>query len=244
MEGVYEMRTAVFTVVKNESVFLPLWLKHYSQFDLFVINHKSTDGSVERAKKNFNFTEFYLDDNSHYGKTFMKETGKQYQRKLLQDYDVVIFAEADEFIIVNPEKYKSLDDYITKMDKETVYCTGREVLQLKGERGIDWEKPILSQRKIWWPHPSYFKPAISKAPLNYVEGYHYVEEDAGRASKVELGIGEYLKSIADPDLIMVHLQKVDWNLFCNRGRFKKDKAHFQIGMNEKENIPEKWKGLL
>ena len=42
---------AVFTIVKNENYFLPIWLKHFKKFfkseDIYVLDHQSTDGSTE-----------------------------------------------------------------------------------------------------------------------------------------------------------------------------------------------------
>ncbi|MGH3827327.1 MAG: RICIN domain-containing protein, partial [Pseudonocardiaceae bacterium] len=41
---------AVLTIVRNENVFLPIWLHYYGQFfpaqDMYVIDHQSTDGST------------------------------------------------------------------------------------------------------------------------------------------------------------------------------------------------------
>ena len=43
-------KCAVFTMVKNENYFLPIWLKHYKKFfsneDIFILDHQSNDGSI------------------------------------------------------------------------------------------------------------------------------------------------------------------------------------------------------
>ena len=43
-------RRAVVTIVHNEPVFLPLWLRYYSRFfaaeDIYVLDNQSTDGSA------------------------------------------------------------------------------------------------------------------------------------------------------------------------------------------------------
>ena len=48
-------RCAVFTIVQNELVFLPLWLRHYwrhvAPADLYVLDHQSTDGSALEASR-------------------------------------------------------------------------------------------------------------------------------------------------------------------------------------------------
>ena len=46
-------RRAVVTMVHNESVFLPIWLRYYSRFfapeDIYVLDNDSTDGSTDRG---------------------------------------------------------------------------------------------------------------------------------------------------------------------------------------------------
>jgi len=247
------VKTAVYTMVKNEDVFLPLWLKHYSKYfkNIHVLNNNTTDGSVEKAHKKFDFTEHKITKEINYGIEEMRNMGIDGQRMLFEKYgyDLVVFAEADEFIVADPDKYSGLDDFVLQMKSDYVFNTGKEVLQLDNEKAIDWDKPILAQRSVWWPHPSYHKPTISKIPLNWVDGFHYLEETVGEFNNYKkrtknMGLGEYIKAIACPDVYMIHLQKVDWETFCNRGRFKKDKDHFHIGMGEKEKIPKKWKKIL
>ena len=238
------VKTAAYTITQNEPIFLPAWLKYYSRYfdDIHIFNHNTTDGSVEKAHKSFKFTEHKIDNTSSYNPQFMLNMGKDAQRLLLKDYDVVLFAETDEFILADPDKYTGLDDFIKQMKDDYVYATGREVFQLDEEKKLDWEKPLLTQRSAWWPHIAYYKPTISKVPLDWAKGFHYIKKEINNTSG--LGLGEYIKSIATPDIYMVHLQKIDWDTFCSRGRFKKDKAHFHIGINEKELIPDKWKKVL
>ena len=44
-------KCAVFTIVKNENYFLPIWLKHYKRYfdnsDIYVLDHQSNDGSTD-----------------------------------------------------------------------------------------------------------------------------------------------------------------------------------------------------
>jgi len=241
------LKIAVYTMVKNEPIMLPLWLKYYSRYfdDLYVFNNNTSDGSVGRAHKKFKFTEYKVTEDVGFKLGAMVKMGKEGQKKIFDmGYDIVIFAESDEFILADPNKYSGLDEFVLGMKEDYVYATGREVFQRDEEKAIDWDKPILAQRSIWWPHPSYHKPTISKVLLDWADGFHYLESEVEIASKIGLGLGEHIKEIACPDVFMVHLQKIDWDAFCGRGRFRKDKAHFHIGMNEKMKIPEKWKKVL
>ena len=42
---------AVFTIVKNEKLFLPIWIKHYKKFfdnyDIYILDHESNDDSTK-----------------------------------------------------------------------------------------------------------------------------------------------------------------------------------------------------
>ena len=250
------MKNAVYTVVQNESRLLPVWLKYYSRYfdDIHVFDHNSTDGSVEEAKKKYKFTSHRIENKTRYDSNLMLRNGVEAQHNLFakHKYDWLVFAEADELIVLNPDKYNNFNDFFKDTKELSITCTGREVLTLDEEKAIDWDKPLLAQRTYWWPHPSYYKTVISQVPLNWVEGFHYTEdidnyfmEEKGKGGLTKYsGLGEYIKGLGNPDVYMVHLQKIDWDVFCSRGRFKKDKDHFTIGMNEKELIPSKWKKVL
>ncbi len=68
LSGLTEGNIAVFTQVKNEKVFLPIWINHYSQYfnteDLYVLDHQSKDGSADNLSVNRIITKNpYTEDN-------------------------------------------------------------------------------------------------------------------------------------------------------------------------------------
>jgi len=214
------MKSAVFTVVKNEGFFLPIWLNYYSKHfqheDMYVLDHQSDDGTTEElpCNKEVIKNEWYDDV------AWLVSQVEKKQRELLQRYDVVLFTEADEIIIPDPRKYDGLKDYIDKFDKNTVKCYGWEVVQfLIGdnsiypvEEKIKFDRPLLRQRKWWYRRGShnFDKPLLSKVPLSWIYGFHTLKK--GNAP-------------LDENLYLVHLHKVDFEECVKRHNFKAMQKH-------------------
>src|SRR5262245_14260109 len=101
---------AIFTIARNEAVFLPLWASYYSQVggDLFVLDHESNDGSTERNE----FTRWIVHRDKTEDVNWMRSTVTQFQHDLFTQYSVVVFTEVDEFLIPHPESHCSLASYL------------------------------------------------------------------------------------------------------------------------------------
>jgi len=240
---------AIFSMMRNEVVFMPMWLDYYGRFfDNIYILHHYTDKKPDLSDlhEKYKFREIPLKHINKHDTKWLNKTIMDQQKKLLKKYDVVLFAEADEFIIVDPFRWKDLGEYLDwfqKSDKDFVTCSGREVLQCE-EPPINLKESILPQRKYWWYFDSYYKTLLSKIPLNWAFGFHYTDEmkkeyNAEHQSKGHLGA--YIKSLADPNLILVHLQKMDWDIYNSRGRFVGNKINFDKGKKVKVEIPKRFK---
>lgn len=199
----HNRRRAIFTVVRDESVFLPIWLRYYSRHfasrDIFVFDHGSTDGSVAaaRARRRFNHTRV---DHPVYN-DFPWYTGfvQDRQRELLSTYDVVVFAEADE-ILWHPS---GLGRYLAEFKGEAVRAVGWNVWHDRTtERDVDLRRRIMAQRRYWVRNPEYDKPLITRVPLTYEFGFHKCEEPAD----------------ADDDLLLLHLHTMDYRIALEKHR--------------------------
>ena len=82
-----QKRRAIVTMVHNESVFLPIWLRFYSQFfapeDLHVLDNETIDGSTDQS----GFVRVPVTKGS-VDHRWMVETIAEYQHGLLDHYDV------------------------------------------------------------------------------------------------------------------------------------------------------------
>ncbi len=195
----------------NEKVFLPIWLSYYSRFfapeDIYIIDHDSTDGSIEKAKKDFKFNVETVHHPTVHDNRFMLKTITDKQHKLLKKYELVVYSDADEIILPDPISYKGLSDYIIRFKHSVIACNSRSVVQQPAEQAIDLSKPILSQRSVWFSEYLYNKPLVSRVPLNWAKGLHQALNINGNAYVIPV----------DRELVLLHLSRMDLGVRKARG---------------------------
>jgi Glycosyl transferase family 2 len=198
---------AIITMVHNEPIFLPIWLRYYSRFfapkDIYVLDNDTTDGST--SKRGFKRIPAENDSVDH---TWMVRTIEGLQHQLLDRYDLVVVTDVDEIIAPVPELGK-LGDYLDRFDDEWVNCLGYELIHMRDrEPSLRLERGILEQRRYWYFNGAYDKAAIATAPMMWRPGFH------GRAD---------FQYDADPDLRLIHLHRMDYDLCLERHRTRRRK---------------------
>jgi len=193
-------RRAVMTIVRNEPVFLSIWLRYYSRFfspgDIYVLDHGSTDGSTSGA----GFVRIPVTHET-VDTAWMTRTVQAHQHELMERYDVVLVTDVDEIVAPSPS-LGSLRDYIDRFDEDFVNCLGYEVIhQANVEPPYDPHHPILGQRGYWYPNDAYGKPALATVPLEWEPGFH-----ARTDGRVQW----------DPDLRLIHLHRMDYDICRQR----------------------------
>ena len=186
------MSRALLTMVYNERIFLPIWLRYYSRFfapeDIYVIDHATTDGSTDAGGFVRIPVEHPSDDDY-----WRVEVVEREQRELLDRYDVVLATDVDEIVAPDP-RVATLGDYIDEFDREFVNCVGYELLHMKrSEPPFDPSLRVLEQRSHWFRNPGYDKPLLAKVPISWGPGFH-IRVD-GRIER-------------DPGLRMIHLHRM------------------------------------
>jgi hypothetical protein len=179
-------RRAVLTMVHNEPVFLPIWLRYYSRFfgadDIYVLDNDTSDGSTEPD-------------------------------------GFVRIADVDEIVTPRPE-CGTLAEYIDRLDEEFVNCLGYELIHLVDREGpFDPSRAVLEQRGYWFLNHAYNKPALAMEPIRWVPGFHARED-----GRTEL----------DPDLCMIHLHRMDYEICLARHRYRRGRP-----WNERD-LAENW----
>lgn len=246
------MRTALFTTVRNEKDLLPVWLRYYGRsFDsdqIFVLDHQSNDGSIVAGG---GYHRVPIDYPTTEHAEWLLTTNSAFQRFLLTQYDRVVFAEVDEFLVPDPERYRDFGDYLAQSTAATVTATGYDIVDVGiSAVPIDWSAPLLAQRPHWRPNPGYYnKTLIATRPLDWTLGFHHA---AGSTAP-------------DPDLRLLHLHYFDreaayarmqrrltgkppdpgpWgyqNKYGTRHEFDRNFSHQLTALTE---IPAPWRALL
>jgi Glycosyl transferase family 2 len=211
-------RRAVLTMVHNEPIFLPIWLRYYSRFfapeEIYVLDHDTSDGSTDRD----GFVRIPVSHPS-IDHTWMVRTIERHQRELFNRYDVVLVTDVDEIVAPRPE-CGSLADYMDRLDQEFVNCLGYEVIHMVDrECPFDPTRGVLEQRGYWFPNPAYNKPALVTEPSRWGPGFHALED-----GRIQI----------DPDLFMIHLHRMDYEICLARHRYRRGRR-----WNERD-LAERW----
>lgn len=193
---------AIFTIVKNESYFLPKWISYYKRFlekeDIYVLDHQSNDGSTECIDVNV----IPVINEMAFDHQWLVDTVQNFQEKLLNSYECVIFAESDELIYSTEMDLVSVVDEFLKSDKMFVKCKGFEVIQdLERESPLNVEDTILDKRNYWFRYPLYDKVLLSKIPLKWDWGFHTCRD---------------INASYAYELTLCHLHRVDFELMLKR----------------------------
>jgi hypothetical protein len=198
---------AVITMVHNEPVFLPLWLRYYSRFfrpeEIHVLDNETTDGSTDRE----GFVRIPIEHGT-VDHTWMVRTIEDLQRDLLGRYDMVLVTDVDEIVVPAPA-VGTLGDYLDRFDEEWVNCLGYELLHMKdSEPPLDLDRPVLQQRGWWFFNGAYDKAALATEPMRWRPGFHGREDFHYRF---------------DPDLRLIHLHRMDYDICLERHRTRRHK---------------------
>lgn len=199
-------RRAIITMVHNEPVFLPTWLRYYSRWfspeDIYVLDNDSTDGSTERD----GFVRIPVEHET-VDHTWMVRTIEELQHDLLGRYDVVVVADVDEIIAVAPPR--DLGEYLDWFDEEWINPLGYELVHLRSaEPRLRLDQPILAQRRHWFANGNYDKAAVASVPMTWLPGFHN-RADHGR---------NY-----EPDMRLIHLHRMDYDICRDRHRTRRRK---------------------
>ena len=126
---------AIVTMVFNEGRQLPRWIRHYSRqvaalADLYIINHGSTDGSIELLPSGINIINLDRDDGKGL-QTWRAKYVSDFANKLQEKYNAVIYVDCDEYLVVDPGVASNLIDYINKQGIISTHSIGFDVLHAR-----------------------------------------------------------------------------------------------------------------
>jgi hypothetical protein len=184
------MSNAAFTRFFNNKGMLRNWLNYYSKYfdKLFVFGCELSDptrynlpdherpayDNVSDLIKEYNVE--YLDTGLPIYSSQMYQTIFDKQKELLKEHEWVLYTDMDEIVVADQDRYKDIKDFMNRSEVKQSFCEGYNVFMGEDEDTIDWNKPIMEQRHLWGKdvNGSYSKPALSRIPTDWVEGFHYV----------------------------------------------------------------------
>ena len=238
-------KIAIYTWINNEYIFFPIWLAYYSKYfkseDIYVSYHDIKGDWFEKLKDKYKFNAIKRDDtDAHFQDWGLAEPEKS--KKMDDDFINELFSKGytcivntcvDEFIIVDPEKYDGLRQFIEANQKKYYHCQGYEIVHNQDEEpALDFDKPLLSQRKYWWKDARYNKPLIFREPLNWVLGKHFL---VGKENELWY---------PHPYLYLFHLTRIDLAPYLARPNQNRKPEWYQLNKEEFTLLPERFKKLL
>lgn len=196
---------AVFTISQNETRHLPTWLKCYTREipaeDIYVLDHQTTgdaaDAMVEACQTAGVEHVLPVWHEYSYDGFWLGLVTKRFQRFLLASYKAVLFTAVDELVL---PLVGSLLDYAAKLDPANIpICTGYEIVHNKDEEpALDWDKPLIAQRKHCYPCRAYSKPLLAAMPLYWGSGW-FIATNVPTSRR------------PDPNLLLLHLHRIDYD---------------------------------
>eukprot|EP00908_Phaeocystis_cordata_P006346 Transcript_16963.p2 GENE.Transcript_16963~~Transcript_16963.p2 ORF type:complete len:281 (+),score=114.44 Transcript_16963:55-843(+) len=201
---------AVFTIVREEPVFLPIWLRyyscHFSAEDIYVLHHTVPGGPEDRCCDGL-ACNVEQRPNALFDPVWLGRVVSEKQTELLSRYRAVLFAEVDEIVLPTEGTLRDTVEEFAQQDggadgaAAAVACTGWELHHEFGrEPPIDLSRPLLAQRGRWHRNTLYDKALLARAPLTYSLGFHTCEEPAARRE----------------GLLLLHLHKYDFQAYIAR----------------------------
>src|SRR3990167_2894046 len=220
------MKRAAMVRIHQSEILLELWLSYYSRYfeDLFVFAGsygRKGPGTFEDLKLKYNFN--YIELTDHFYSQGSHERVFEKQKELLVDHEWVLYSDADEFVVADPDVYDGLRHFMDVCKVDQTYCEGFEVFQSEGELPLDYTRPILSQRGFWYKDTtkSYSKPALSRIPTDWDVGFHHIRNrDPQPVNVKETGLYLLHMKYADPDRVFDFMRDTTGNHGFNLGEAK------------------------
>jgi hypothetical protein len=191
------LTVVVMTMVRDEAAMLPRWIGHYGRHvgveNLIVLDDNSVDGSTDDLP----CTVYRLPPppwDRGWGKT-RAQLVNGLAAGLLACNDVVIFTDADEFLLPDPRRYDDLRHYLTaRADRDVIAPVALEVMHMtRLEPPLDPYRPVLDQRRFVKYSPVMCKPLVKRVRRPWTPAFHAIQ------APFEV----------DPELFMFHLKFAD-----------------------------------
>lgn len=189
-------QVAAVTMVRDEGDMLRKWVDHYGgqlgHDHLVVVDDGSQDGSTTglpcRVER--------IDPIAGHFEVARMRILSDLAAELLDTHAAVVFADADEFVVPDPDRYDGLRDFVAaRAGLAAVGVMGLNVVHHTAtEPPLDFGRPFLGQRRLAVFVPLLCKPSVKMTTAPWAASSHGI---AGASYGI------------DPDLYMFHFKFAD-----------------------------------
>ena len=220
---------AVVTMFYNERVMLPLWLKHYAKQvgaeNCYIIDHGSDDGSTKNIGVNIvRLPRTPLDEWAR------AHTVRDFCAALFIGFQHVLYADADELVLPDPDVADTLGLYMTAREHPQILdLFGVDVVHVDGESEIDLARPISQQRRYVRPISTLCKATMISERLDWHIGFHCLIKNHRPVMR---------------DLFLFHLAHCDDDILLNRQKKRNAAAPVGISNSHHAIAPEEFLNFM
>lgn len=174
-------RICAITMARNDNFFLEKWISYYGQQlgeeNLYIfLDGKDQEPPMDKSGKvNITLCD-KIQGNVRQLDLQKAQSLSQTASKLLEEYDIVIGCDADEFLLVDPNLNTTLKEYLscTKI-KTTVSGLGLDVVQhIEKEAAYVDGDLLLKDREYAILEPDYTKPIVVNKSITWGVGNHRI----------------------------------------------------------------------
>jgi len=197
-------KVAGLTITKDDPL-LHKWLKYYSPFfDHIVVLDQGERLSAVLPCGTYGAERLALpcDATGQSRWRYNISQVNEFCHELLDEYDTVFFADADEYVFADPVIFNDLRDYIERLEKPFVYSQGYDVAG-DPKTQIDWTAPVLQQLDGWCENHLYGKPHILQSKFMLSEGGHYLVGNTRAAGVIDKRLYTAHLFVADLDMARI-----------------------------------------
>lgn len=212
-------RVAALTVVRDEAAMLPRWVRYYGDQlgldHLVVVDDRSADGSTDGLPCRVVRHDGFPDGRFEQARMAL---ASRLAAELLRRHDAVIFTDADEFLLADPQQYDGLVDFVARRpDLPVAAGLGLNVVHhVDHEPALVADRPVLGQRRYAKFVGKICKPSLKRVDAPWVKASH----------------GIRAPYVPDRGLLMVHLKFADLEL-TRRTADLRHAVREQAGLTEK-----------
>jgi hypothetical protein len=167
-------KIAIYSFIDRDSKFIKLWHDYYRRAiksaDLFLLTRNNDIYNFYSFIKDYNIYLVNIDNKITNKLNYLVDISvfENFQKELLQKYDIVIYTDIDEFIVHN-----NLESLLQQDFASPIVTKGINLVQhLDLEADIDLDKKLAEQRDYIVYSEWYDKPLIVTQPISWFAGKH------------------------------------------------------------------------